>query len=123
MPVRSVDIDDHPELRRRFHVNLLPTFLVVQDSVELARFIGPHSAANWRPRSGVRSTRGSCVSRSRREPAVSGTTSPRISGASRPGSRWRLVRRVEREFVTGDEHAVLHLEGRSGAVVVEARQT
>ncbi len=43
MPVRSVDIDDHPELRRRFSINLLPTFLVVQDSVELARFIGPHS--------------------------------------------------------------------------------
>lgn len=43
MPVRSVDIDDHPDLRRRFHVNLLPTFVVVQDSVELARFIGPHS--------------------------------------------------------------------------------
>ena len=43
MPVRSVDIDDHPDLRRRFHVNLLPTFVVVQDSIELARFIGPHS--------------------------------------------------------------------------------
>ncbi len=43
LPVRSVDIDDHPELRRRFRVNLLPTFVVVQGSVELARFIGPHS--------------------------------------------------------------------------------
>ena len=43
LPVRTVDIDDHPDLRRRFHVNLLPTFVIVQDSVELARFIGPHS--------------------------------------------------------------------------------
>ena len=43
LPVRSVDIEEHPDLRRRFHINLLPTFVVVQDSVELARFIGPHS--------------------------------------------------------------------------------
>ncbi|MHB8684771.1 MAG: thioredoxin family protein [Dehalococcoidia bacterium] len=43
LPVRSVDIDDHPDLRRRFRITLLPTFIVVQDSVELARFIGPHS--------------------------------------------------------------------------------
>lgn len=43
LPVRSVDIERHPELRRRFRINLLPTFVVVQDSVELARFIGPHS--------------------------------------------------------------------------------
>ena len=43
LPVRSVDIEEHPDLRRRFRINLLPTFVVVQDSVELARFIGPHS--------------------------------------------------------------------------------
>lgn len=43
LPVRSVDVDSHPDLRRRFRINLLPTFVVVQDSVELARFIGPHS--------------------------------------------------------------------------------
>jgi thioredoxin-like negative regulator of GroEL len=43
LPVRSVDIDEHPELRRRFSIQLLPTFVVIQASVELARFVGPHS--------------------------------------------------------------------------------
>jgi thioredoxin-like negative regulator of GroEL len=43
LPVRAVDIDAHPDLRRRFKINLLPTFVVVHDAVELARFVGPHS--------------------------------------------------------------------------------
>ena len=43
LPVRAVDIDAHPELRRRFKINLLPTFVVLHDSAELARFVGPHS--------------------------------------------------------------------------------
>jgi hypothetical protein len=43
LPVRAVDIDAQPELRRRFHINLLPTFVVLHDLEELARFVGPHS--------------------------------------------------------------------------------
>ena len=43
LPVRAVDIDRHPDLRRRFHINLLPTFVIMQDLNEVARFIGPHS--------------------------------------------------------------------------------
>jgi thiol-disulfide isomerase/thioredoxin len=43
LPVRAVDIDAFPDLRRRFKINLLPTFVVLHDSAELARFVGPHS--------------------------------------------------------------------------------
>ncbi len=43
LPVRAVDIDAYPDLRRRFKINLLPTFIVLHDSAELARFVGPHS--------------------------------------------------------------------------------
>lgn len=43
LPVRAVDVDAHPDLRRRFRVNLLPTFIVLHDADELARFVGPHS--------------------------------------------------------------------------------
>ena len=43
LPVRAVDIDASPDLRRRFKINLLPTFVVVHDAEELARFVGPHS--------------------------------------------------------------------------------
>jgi thioredoxin-like negative regulator of GroEL len=43
LPVRAVDIDRYPDLRRRFRINLLPTFVVMQDLTEVARFIGPHS--------------------------------------------------------------------------------
>jgi thioredoxin-like negative regulator of GroEL len=43
MPVRAVDIDLYPDLRKRFRINLLPTFVVMQDLNEIARFIGPHS--------------------------------------------------------------------------------
>lgn len=43
LPVRAVDIDAYPDLRRRFKINLLPTFVVVRETVELARFVGPHS--------------------------------------------------------------------------------
>jgi thioredoxin-like negative regulator of GroEL len=43
MPVRAVDIDRYPDLRKRFRINLLPTFIVMQDLNEIARFIGPHS--------------------------------------------------------------------------------
>jgi thioredoxin-like negative regulator of GroEL len=43
LPVRAVDIDAHPDLRRRFKINLLPTFVVIHDAHELARFVGPHS--------------------------------------------------------------------------------
>lgn len=43
LPVRAVDIDRYPDLRKRFHINLLPTFVVMHDLTEVARFIGPHS--------------------------------------------------------------------------------
>ena len=43
LPVRAVDIDRHPDLRRRFRINLLPTFVIMQDLNEVARFVGPHS--------------------------------------------------------------------------------
>ncbi|HYM16141.1 MAG TPA: thioredoxin family protein [Dehalococcoidia bacterium] len=43
LPVRAVDIDARPDLRRRFKITLLPTFVVLYDSAELARFVGPHS--------------------------------------------------------------------------------
>jgi len=43
LPVRAVDVDERPDLRRRFRINLLPTFVVMRDAVELARFVGPHS--------------------------------------------------------------------------------
>jgi hypothetical protein len=43
LPVRAVDIDQHPDLRRRFRINLLPTFVIMQDLNEVARFVGPHS--------------------------------------------------------------------------------
>jgi hypothetical protein len=43
LPVRAVDIDAYPDLRRRFRINLLPTFVVLHDANELARFVGPHS--------------------------------------------------------------------------------
>lgn len=43
LPVRAVDVDAHPELRRRFQINLLPTFVVLHDAAEIARFVGPHS--------------------------------------------------------------------------------
>lgn len=43
LPVRAVDIDARPELRRRFRINLLPTFIILHNADELARFVGPHS--------------------------------------------------------------------------------
>lgn len=43
LPVRAVDIDRWPELRRRFRVDLVPTFIIVHEEQEVARFIGPHS--------------------------------------------------------------------------------
>jgi thioredoxin-like negative regulator of GroEL len=43
LPVRAVDIDVRPDLRRRFKITLLPTFVVLYESAELARFVGPHS--------------------------------------------------------------------------------
>jgi len=43
LTVRAVDIDRYPDLRKRFHITLLPTFVVVQDLHEIARFVGPHS--------------------------------------------------------------------------------
>jgi hypothetical protein len=43
LPVRAVDIDAAPDLRRRFRINLLPTFVVVQDAAEVARLVGPHT--------------------------------------------------------------------------------
>jgi thiol-disulfide isomerase/thioredoxin len=43
LPVRAVDIERYPDLRRRFGIQLLPTFVVMQDLNEIARFIGPHS--------------------------------------------------------------------------------
>jgi thioredoxin-like negative regulator of GroEL len=43
LPVRAVDIDAYPDLRRRFRISLLPTFVVLQDLAEVARIVGPHS--------------------------------------------------------------------------------
>ncbi len=43
LPVRAVDIDAHPDLRRRFKITLLPTFVVLHNATELASFVGPHS--------------------------------------------------------------------------------
>jgi thioredoxin-like negative regulator of GroEL len=43
LPVRAVDIDAYPDLRRRFHINLLPTFVVILDAAEVARLVGPHT--------------------------------------------------------------------------------
>ena len=43
LPVRAVDVDAYPDLRRRFQISLLPTFVVLQDQAELARLVGPHS--------------------------------------------------------------------------------
>jgi hypothetical protein len=38
-----VDIDSYPDLRRRFRITLLPTFVVLQGVDEVARIVGPHS--------------------------------------------------------------------------------
>jgi hypothetical protein len=43
LPVRAVDIDSYPDLRRRFRITLLPTFVVLQGVDEVARIVGPHS--------------------------------------------------------------------------------
>lgn len=43
LPVREVDIERQPDLRRRFRVELLPTYVVVSGASELARFTGPYS--------------------------------------------------------------------------------
>ena len=43
LPVRAVDVEAHPDMRRRFRINLLPTFIVVLDAQEIARLVGPHS--------------------------------------------------------------------------------
>jgi thioredoxin-like negative regulator of GroEL len=43
LPVRAVDIDAYPDLRRRFKITLLPTFVVLYEAAEIARFVGPHS--------------------------------------------------------------------------------
>lgn len=43
LPVRAVDIDAYPDLRRRFRINLLPTFVVLHNAGEIARIVGPHT--------------------------------------------------------------------------------
>lgn len=43
LPVRAVDVDAYPDLRRGFRISLLPTFVVIQDMSEIARLVGPHS--------------------------------------------------------------------------------
>lgn len=43
LPVRAVDVDAYPDLRSRFRITLVPTFVVLQDAAELARLVGPHS--------------------------------------------------------------------------------
>lgn len=43
LPVRAVDVDASPDLRRRFRVEFLPTFVVLQQSAEVARLVGPHT--------------------------------------------------------------------------------
>ncbi|MEX2246383.1 MAG: thioredoxin family protein [Dehalococcoidia bacterium] len=43
LPVRAIDVDACPDLRQRFRIALLPTFVVLQGAEELARFVGPHS--------------------------------------------------------------------------------
>ncbi len=43
LPVRAVDVEAYPDMRRRFRIDLLPTFIVVLDATEVARLVGPHS--------------------------------------------------------------------------------
>ncbi len=43
LPVRAVDVDASPDLRRRFRIEFLPTFVVLHHSSEVARLVGPHS--------------------------------------------------------------------------------
>lgn len=43
LPVRAVDVDASPDLRRRFRVEFLPTFVVLQHTTEVARLVGPHT--------------------------------------------------------------------------------
>lgn len=43
LPVRAVDIDLYPDLRRHFRIELVPTFIVIADGLEIARLTGPHS--------------------------------------------------------------------------------
>lgn len=43
LPVRAVDVEAYPDMRRRFRIDLLPTFIVVLDATEIARLVGPHS--------------------------------------------------------------------------------
>lgn len=42
LPIREVNIERQPDLRRRFRVELLPTYVVVFGASELARFTGPY---------------------------------------------------------------------------------
>jgi thioredoxin-like negative regulator of GroEL len=43
LPVRAVDVDAYPDLRRRFRIQLVPTFIVILDAAEVARLVGPHT--------------------------------------------------------------------------------
>ncbi len=42
-PVRHVDIGQEPEIKQRFRVDVVPTFIVVNDGREIARMTGPGS--------------------------------------------------------------------------------
>jgi hypothetical protein len=42
LPIREVNIERQPDLRRRYRVELLPTYVVVRGVAELARFTGPY---------------------------------------------------------------------------------
>lgn len=44
-PVRRVDVDQNPELARRFHVGPIPCFVLVKNGRELQRIVGPTSYA------------------------------------------------------------------------------
>jgi thiol-disulfide isomerase/thioredoxin len=46
-PIKRIDIDEEPDLPRRYHVEAVPTFIVVdRDGRELGRLSGPRSASD-----------------------------------------------------------------------------
>jgi thioredoxin-like negative regulator of GroEL len=70
LPVRAVDIDAYPDLRRRFRINLLPTFVVILDAAEVVRLVGPHSRRELA--AALRRALGSDVVRVHEPPAARG---------------------------------------------------
>lgn len=48
LAVAKVDVDENPELARRFEVMSIPTLLVFKDSAPVRRIVGARSAAQLR---------------------------------------------------------------------------